>query len=109
MQSFTTYLQVGGVAKTSSIKSIQRGTGKLDYTKAPNSSYETPIKTTFPINTVNPDKTIVLLDGTIGQTGSYNVSGYLDSLTEDSFTICPSYDTTVSRRNTFSWQVIEFY
>ena len=114
MQSFTTYLQVGGgVAKVSTVKSVQRGTGQLK--NVGSSTNINVITTSFPIKPVNPDKTIILLNGTpIKYTQENNL--YVVSLTENEFTVGLSYGqnestgmTSTGVIGTFSWQVIEFY
>lgn len=74
------------------IKSIQRGTTK---------------DTKVTINTVNPDKCIVLLNNSLLSTTSDNVDGaYVVKLKANSLQLASNY---FNRRNyTVGWQIIEF-
>lgn len=75
------------------VKSIQRG--RTDFASGTNA---------ITINTVNPEKTIVLLDS--GNDGSTNGGAVLESISEDSITIrTVGYNAYV----VFSWQAIEFH
>lgn len=74
------------------IKSIQRGT-------------TTDTKVT--INTVNPDKCIVLLDNSILSNGEYYVNGaYVVKLKEDTLELSSNYSN--KNHSTVGWQIIEF-
>ena len=74
------------------IKSIQRGTSS---------------STKVTINTVNPDKCIVLLDNSTLSNGEYYVDGaYVVKLKEDTLELSSNY----SNKNSYTvgWQIIEF-
>ena len=83
------------------VKSVQRGRA------TPEGNSNTAIK----INTVNPDKCLVLLEGT--RTGSSYATTVptLVSLTSTVLTVSPSGQSISGNYNVheFSWQVIEFY
>lgn len=85
---------------TGAVKSVQFGTGKI----AGGGSAE--IKTAnITINTVNPQKCIVLIYTSVssGYDKSYGMGCYVESLTSNQLTI------KVGIQMTYSWQVIEFY
>lgn len=85
---------------TGAVKSVQFGTGKIA-----DGSY-TEIKTAnITINTVNPQKCIVLIYTSVssGYDKSYGMGCYVESLTSNQLTI------KVGVQMTYSWQVIEFY
>lgn len=85
---------------TGAVKSVQFGTGKIA-----DGNY-TEIKTAnITINTVNPQKCIVLIYTSVssGYDKSYGMGCYVESLTSNQLTI------KVGVRMTYSWQVIEFY
>ena len=85
---------------TGAVKSVQFGTGKIA-----DGNY-TEIKTAnITINTVNPQKCIVLIytSVSIGYDKSYGMGCYVESLTSNQLTI------KVGVQMTYSWQVIEFY
>lgn len=85
---------------TGAVKSVQFGTGKIA-----DGNY-TEIKTAnITINTVNPQKCIVLIYTSVssGYDKSYGMGCYVESLTSNQLTI------KVGVQMTYSWQVIEFY
>lgn len=85
---------------TGAVKSVQFGTGKIA-----DGGY-TEIKTAnITINTVNPQKCIVLIYTSVssGYDKSYGMGCYVESLTSNQLTI------KVGIQMTYSWQVIEFY
>lgn len=85
---------------TGTVKSVQFGTGKIA-----DGNY-TEIKTAnITINTVNPQKCIVLIYTSVssGYDNSYGMGCYVESLTSNQLTI------KVGVQMTYSWQVIEFY
>lgn len=85
---------------TGAVKSVQFGTGKIA-----DGNY-TEIKTAnITINTVNPQKCIVLIYTSVssGYDRSYGMGCYVESLTSNQLTI------KVGVLMTYSWQVIEFY
>lgn len=74
------------------IKSIQRGTSSSDK---------------ITINTVNPDKCIVLLDNSTLSNGEYYVDGaYVVKLKEDTLELSSNYSN--KNNSTVGWQIIEF-
>lgn len=74
------------------IKSIQRGTTQ---------------DTKVTINTVNPDKCIVLLDNSTLSNGEYDVDGaYVVKLKEDTLELSSNYSNKT--HHTVGWQIIEF-
>lgn len=74
------------------IKSIQRGTTQ---------------DTKVTINTVNPDKCIVLLDNSTLSNGEYDVDGaYVVKLKEDTLELSSNYSNKT--HYTVGWQIIEF-
>lgn len=74
------------------IKSIQRGTSSSDK---------------ITINTVNPDKCIVLLDNSTLSNGEYYVNGaYVVKLKEDTLELYSNYSN--KNNYTVGWQIIEF-
>lgn len=74
------------------IKSIQRGTTS---------------STKVTINTVNPDKCIVLLDNSTLSNGEYYVGGaYVVKLKEDTLELSSNYSN--KNNYTVGWQIIEF-
>lgn len=74
------------------IKSIQRGTTS---------------STKVTINTVNPDKCIVLLDNSTLSNGEYDVDGaYVVKLKEDTLELSSNYSNKT--HYTVGWQIIEF-
>lgn len=74
------------------IKSIQRGTTN---------------DTKVTINTVNPDKCIVLLDNSTLSNGEYYVNGaYVVKLKEDTLELSSNYSN--KNNSTVGWQIIEF-
>lgn len=74
------------------IKSIQRGTTS---------------STKVTINTVNPDKCIVLLDNSTLSNGEYHVDGaYVVKLKEDTLELSSNYSN--KNNYTVGWQIIEF-
>lgn len=74
------------------IKSIQRGTSSSDK---------------ITINTVNPDKCIVLLDNSTLSNGEYYVNGaYVVELKEDTLELYSNYSN--KNNYTVGWQIIEF-
>lgn len=90
----------GGSGSSGAVKSVQFGTGSI-----PDGSY-TELKTAnITINTVNPQKCIVLIYTSIsnGFDNSYGMGCYVESLTSNQLTI------KVGVNMTYSWQVIEFY
>lgn len=108
----TAYIKdkVDGIENTltglSIVKSIQRGTA----TK--NSSSSTLYEAN--ITTVNPDKCIVLIDGSAGIFYSssnydygYTVLPYIESITANKITF--SFASTPDRSTSVGWQLIEFY
>lgn len=85
---------------TGAVKSVQFGTGKIA------DGNHSEIKTAnITINTVNPQKCIVLIytSVSIGSDRSYGMGCYVESLTSNQLTIKVGVDMT------YSWQVIEFY
>ena len=85
------------------VKSIQKGVVTINDTSS----------VTVSINTINPDKAFVILDGTAG-INTTNVSGqfdgYLLSLTSNQLTIgLPEPEASGNLQSKFSWQVVEFY
>lgn len=85
---------------TGAVKSVQFGTGKIA-----DGNY-TEIKTAnITINTVNPQKCIVLICTSVSSCydKSYGMGCYVESLTSNQLTI------KVGVQMTYSWQVIEFY
>lgn len=74
------------------IKSIQRGTSS---------------SSKITINTVNPDKCIVLLDNSTLSNGEYYVNGaYVVKLKEDTLELSSNYSN--KNNSTVGWQIIEF-
>lgn len=85
---------------TGAVKSVQFGTGKI-----PDGSYSELKTANITINTVNPQKCIVLIYTSVssGYDKSYGMGCYVESLTSNQLTI------KVGVQMTYSWQVIEFY
>lgn len=85
---------------TGAVKSVQFGTGSI-----PKGSYSELKTANIPINTVNPQKCIVLIysSESFGNDRSYGMGCYVESLTSNQLTI------KVGVYMTYSWQVIEFY
>lgn len=82
----------GGGLDSNIIKSIQRGTSSSDK---------------ITINTVNPDKCIVLLDNSTLSNGEYYVNGaYVVKLKEDTLELSSNYSN--KNNSTVGWQIIEF-
>ena len=82
----------GGGLDSNIIKSIQRGTTS---------------STKVTINTVNPDKCIVLLDNSTLSNGEYYVDGaYVVKLKEDTLELSSNYSN--KNNHTVGWQIIEF-
>ena len=81
------------------VKSVQRGALKPTGTGAPN--------VTININAVNPDKCMVLLNGSLSAGNEATYAPTLVALTATSFTVTWSGGWNDPRN--FSWQVIEFY
>lgn len=81
------------------VKSIQKGVGRF-YRDVSN-----PTELRITINTVDPNKTMVLLDSSTRDDG--NISVYLYAVNTDSldFRIVQSTSQGIS----FSWQAVEFY
>lgn len=85
---------------TGAVKSVQFGTGKIadgNYTEFKTAN--------ITINTVNPQKCIVLIYTSVsnGYDRNYGMGCYVESLTSNQLTI------KVGIQMTYSWQVIEFY
>ena len=99
---------LSGISSKGTVKSVQRGV------------VNTQNKTTININSINPSKSIVLLDNqyigyAYGESGTsfgserYFVKGsYIASVTANSITITENYVDSGTYGNV-SWQVIEFY
>lgn len=85
---------------TGAVKSVQFGTGKIA-----DGNYEEIKTANITINTVNPQKCIVLIYTSVssGYDKSYGMGCYVESLTSNQLTI------KVGVQMTYSWQVIEFY
>ncbi len=85
---------------TGAVKSVQFGTGKIV-----DGSYSELKTANITINTVNPQKCIVLIytSVSIGYDRSYGMGCYVESLTSNQLTIKAGVNMT------YSWQVIEFY
>lgn len=85
---------------TGAVKSVQFGTGSI-----PSGSYSELKTANITINTVNPQKCIVLIYTSIsnGFDSSYGMGCYVESLTSNQLTIKAGVYMT------YSWQVIEFY
>ena len=107
----TTYIKnkVDNISTTltglSIVKSIQRGSATKNYST---NLYESNIAT------VNPDKCIVLIDGSAGAYYSGNTTSYgytalptLSSITANKLTF--SFSSEAERGFSVSWQLIEFY
>lgn len=90
----------GGSGSTGAVKSVQFGTGKI--ADGNNAELKTANIT---INTVNPQKCIVLIytSESRGYDRSYGMGCYVESLTSNQLTIKAGIEMT------YSWQVIEFY
>ena len=89
----------GVVNSIGTVKSIQRGTLEPTGSGAP--------EVTVNINTVNPDKCMVLLNTSLIMGGDTAYTPALLELTATSFTV--TWNGTWSDGCVFSWQVIEFY
>lgn len=85
---------------TGAVKSVQFGTGKIA-----DGNYAEIKTANITINTVNPQKCIVLIYTSVssGYDRSYGMGCYVESLTSNQLTI------KVGVQMTYSWQVIEFY
>lgn len=85
---------------TGAVKSVQFGTGKIA-----DGNYAEIKTANITINTVNPQKCIVLIYASVsvGYDKSYGMGCYVESLTSNQLTI------KVGVLMTYSWQVIEFY
>lgn len=85
---------------TGAVKSVQFGTGRI-----PNGSVSELKTANITINTVNPQKCIVLIYTSVssGYDRSYGMGCYVESLTSNQLTIKAGVEMT------YSWQVIEFY
>lgn len=103
--SATLFGQVKDISEkmpTGIVKSIQRGYVKDRQT----------FPLTISISPVNPEKSIVILDGAIlsGNAAHEGTPAALANFTSNSFTVIGNgATTTVVRYNVFSWQVIEFF
>lgn len=87
------------MSAVSPVKSIQRGSLEPTGSGAP--------EVTVNINTVNPDKCMVLLNTSLIMGGDTAYTPALLELTATSFTV--TWNGTWSDGRVFSWQVIEFY
>lgn len=106
----------GGSAKMGAVKSIQRGIATFEMSS---SNPYTLVSPTININTVNPDKCIVLINGDVASsTGSnYSIPSttcgvYLSSISQEEIVVGSNVrgiSGAVLIQKTFSWQVIEFY
>lgn len=85
---------------TGAVKSVQFGTGKIE-----GGGYSGIKTANITINTVNPQKCIVLIYTSVsdGSDKSYGMGCYVESLTSNQLTI------KVGSYMNYSWQVIEFY
>lgn len=90
----------GGSGSTGAVKSVQFGTGRIQ-----RGSFEDLKTANITINTVNPQKCIVLIYTSVssGDERSYGMGCYVESLTSNQLTIKAGVEMT------YSWQVIEFY
>lgn len=86
-----------GTAKMGTVKSVQSGVVTLGGYSGAGGSVD--------INTVDPNKCLVILNGIYGSSGLNTVSAYLSSITANKLTI--GIDSNQSTK--CSWQVIEFY
>ena len=90
----------GGSGSSGAVKSVQFGTGKIvpgDYNEFKTAN--------ITINTVNPQKCIVLLYSSVsfGYDSSFGMGCYVETLTSNQLKI------KVGVQMTYSWQVIEFF
>lgn len=90
----------GGSGSTGTVKSVQRGVSSL-----PANSSPSEIKIT--INTINPNKSFVLLtsDTTVGGDKSYGQGVRLKELAAEYLVV----ESTIRGYMPFSWQVIELF
>lgn len=90
----------GGSGSTGAVKSVQFGTGSI-----PDGSYSEFKTANIKINTVNPQKCIVLIYSSVsaGYDRSFGMGCYVESLTSNELKI------KLGVNMSYSWQVIEFY